>query len=1033
MNKSCTIRQPVTWLFLISFLISLLCTVSWTAAQGVDPPDRGEPIKSMGFEKRWKPHLGFMLEWDRRGAEDLLGGEAHLGVYRDFQHPIAGLLGLVGEGYFRSLEGQRPDGGARLMLASRSILLQLGADYSYRIDRIDFLLSLTPALRRGGLLGMGDNFRFDWIPNRGNSFRFGVELPLGQPYQGKTRPSSDHVELPKKGSDLQIAEPDDAELRDALARIEHAADWINRYTTPFFDQSGGDESSHIAEFEHKLAGVEEHFNLVDEVYPDGHTFTAEIDTYHREMRRAFALAIGGDGAGGDGAGADSVAAIARRVLLDDVILPYNRLLGQRKTRDSLLGFGRVADDHFRALVAACELVPPARRATTLTVFRRLILIMEENRQGARDIWRDSRFVWIPLHYAVRLQDHDTQPEIDALLERALERRLTEGNSVDYVINELFQPELGRMIHAAEDYHVLWIHDYRGLNSAGVPDEIAYLQATESYLQAMIDKARAYDETRRLPVYMVFLDQFYYESNVGRLFLALLANPLDYDLDLPDGFEEWEEGLQAKQEELRQAVAASAALQAGARAYGDDWLERRVKVHINITNPADFSFRSRHMVSAVPFLPDNIFRDHRKISFRDVTELDPGRGEAIFTGVGVGEHYSGPTWDDRSLLMRGPALVDLKTAARELLLSQGFDDDEIPPPLRPLPFPDDYDQRIDQLIAGGWTAPALQVHNATGYGTKQCNVVKGVLYELMPPGSHMYIPDSLWNSPLWAAMVTGAALRGCKVFPIAPAVENAPSAGLPQMSRANDVFTRFVVIRQRLEEEMAAAGGMLRPGIYNAQFDIGDVENRRREFSKNFTQTALLREIFPFDPSVFAEVERVADEAVASGFEPAYLAGEELVRKPKLHLKTQFFASAEAIETIVPLPEWRDVVRDYMETRAKQLRVRETQAEAREMRAALSESAGKLAAAWWSEHSAEQVERVTFYLTIGSQNQDYRGKIMDGEVLCVVAGTAAMIAYLDFVGTMTATTWVDDLEQLEGMLPRTTGFWSRLSRFITYAL
>ena len=53
---------------------------------------------------------------------------------------------------------------------------------------------------------------------------------------------------------------------------------------------------------------------------------------------------------------------------------------------------------------------------------------------------------------------------------------------------------------------------------------------------------------------------------------------------------------------------------------------------------------------------------------------------------------------------------------------------------------------------------LQVHNATGDGPKPTNVVKAELYELMPPGSHLYIPDSLWNSPFWAGMLRGVAAR-----------------------------------------------------------------------------------------------------------------------------------------------------------------------------------------------------------------------------------------------------------------------------------
>ena len=439
---------------------------------------------------------------------------------------------------------------------------------------------------------------------------------------------------------------------------------------------------------------------------------------------------------------------AREILLDEVILPYNRLLGQRKIHDSLDGFGGRAEEAFTTRLSSTSGLAAEQRDAAIHVFRALLETMEIHREGSRHIWGDSRLVWIPLHYALRLEDHETQDEIDALLERATGEELTAGNDVHYVINEMFQPELARMILRAEDYHVLWIHDFRGVNAAGEPDLIAYRQTVEAYLQALTLRARAFDEAGKMPAYMVFLDQFYYSLNQGWIFLELLENPLEHEIDLPSGYEEWERTISEAQDVLREAVAASAGLQEGAERHGKDWLRQQVKVHVNITNPPDFSFRSSHLLPKMPFLPDLLLRDHRKISFFDVTELDPGRGEALFTGVGVGEHYAGPTWEDRALLLRGPALERLKDAARELLLSQGFATDEIPAPLRPIARPDDYAQQVEALTANGWRAHAMQVHNATGYGPKGANIVKAVLYELMPAGSHLYIPDSLWNSPFW---------------------------------------------------------------------------------------------------------------------------------------------------------------------------------------------------------------------------------------------------------------------------------------------
>ena len=101
-----------------------------------------------------------------------------------------------------------------------------------------------------------------------------------------------------------------------------------------------------------------------------------------------------------------------------------------------------------------------------------------------------------------------------------------------MINEEFQWEMARSVREAEDYHVLWIHDFRGKNGQGKPDAIAYAH-TLNYLEALTERVQAYDETGKMPQYFILLDQHYFEINKGRLWLRLLHDPLDYELDLPE--------------------------------------------------------------------------------------------------------------------------------------------------------------------------------------------------------------------------------------------------------------------------------------------------------------------------------------------------------------------------------------------------------------------------------------------------------------------------------------------------------------------
>ena len=531
-------------------------------------PQPGRDTKAMGFPQHWRPSVGAMLDWDRDGSGSALGGELHGTLYKDLINPATNVLGLSGEGYVRWVDDDT-DGGGRFFLSSPAAMIHLGLDYSIGDDQVDFVASLTPAFRRSGLFGLGDNLRIDWYPARGNSFMFGFGIPL-EPNMGKTRPRDKQVTLPKPDHRSSAGEVNLApDLHASLEHLEHAAHWIQLYTAPFLDNEISSEPEKIAELKKAIADARSHFNQQSGLYPSGHTAPAEIEVYHRELEYVFALA---------GAGSESarVAAQARTVLLDRVLVPYNRLLGQRKERDSLLGYGDEAEREFAAWLEADSGIAANDHPALAHVFHEVIRILEDCRADTRERWTDSRLVWMALDLALRPEDHDTQAELDALLAKIVEEPFSDGNDHVYMRSELFQVEFSRSVLAATDYHVLWIHDYRGLNALKKPDEVGFRQTVESYMQALIRQVRDYDRTGRLASYFIFFDQMYYEANQGRLWLELLADPLHHRVDLPEGYENWEAEIRSAQDSLRAAVAGSAALIADEERYGEDWLRNRVR-------------------------------------------------------------------------------------------------------------------------------------------------------------------------------------------------------------------------------------------------------------------------------------------------------------------------------------------------------------------------------------------------------------------------------------------------------------------------
>jgi hypothetical protein len=770
------------------------------------------------------------------------------------------------------------------------------------------------------------------------------------------------------------------------------------------------------------------------LYRGPRTPEEEVRAYHREMERAFSVATSGRDLpmGRSTPLGVEVWGEAREIILQNLILPYNRLLGRRKKRDSTRGYATQASAAFYEWLSTETPVDSVRLRATAWAFQEVLNNIEAVREANEATWHDSRYQFLPYQLVLKPEDHDTQAELDGLVERAVREEFQPGNNVYYVENEQFQIEFSRMVLEAKDYSVLWIHDVRGLDGSGEPDEVAFRQVVHVYFRSLINAVKAYGETGKIPQHIIILDQWFFQANKGKLFLELLEDPLHHQLDLPRGYEEWEREIQAVQDELREAVAGSVLLQAQAMQFQDGWIENLVKVHVNITNPADPNFWTGELLPLIG-LPDMIARDHRKIAFFDVVEEDPYRGRAMYTGMGIGEHYVGAGWEDRALMARGPAVLKLKYAARDLLLQQGFTEDEIPQELKPRPLAEDYELKVQAMVEKGEnTAWALQVNNLVGYAQKNVNVLKATLYTLMPAGSVIKAPDSLWNLPLWGSMMLGNALRGGRSLVIAPAIDNAPSAGFPQMSRAQEMLARLVVAQTIFQDHLDATGGLMKVGMYAPEMDAGNTPAKMRTLARTLAETPWLQELYGFAPATLESLREQADQLDAAGFNRKYAIDQEVVTA-KLHLKAHFYATPEAWDGLLDGPETETFLRAYFRGVAEQNQaLSEGSADLADMEA-LTASIIPPGVAMVQAHGDEMDpaarERALLYLTVGSHNQNFRSFIMDGEVAFVVSRWAALHGLPDFITLAGLSVWVDDLEDLEALFPRYKGMQRRLGRWM----
>ncbi len=1010
MTTAATARRW-TW----GVLVLTCLTLPGTARDAEAQDSAAAPVKAMGFPSTWKPYVGASLLLSNTETGTDIGGQGLVGIHKELMNPMLGGPALRGEAYFGGTAAGS-NGGGRLLLAIPVIWIAAGVDYSVSFDQADFILSAMFPTTRGGFFHRGTEVRLDWIPARSQSFEIGLRMPIFQPYMGKTRQYKLEVDLPTPSHELAHQRVPPEDLDSLMAEVYRRGTTLLKFSSFFFDDEGGSYEKSLARGRARAMEVKAIFNAPVPPNTPAPSYATTEAAYHRALDAAFGAAI--TGGRPDTVLGQPLARQAEAIVFDEVILPYDRVFGQYKDNNSLLGLGGVAHDKFDAWLAGQARLSAAQRTAALAVLDRWLTVLDQLRaEYSLDSTNDSRLIWLPMQLAIRPDQHDEQSEIDAIIERLVDQEFTDDNAAAYISGQQFQFELSRMIAQTERYHVLWIHDYRGVTPEGRPDKVAFAMTLRGYMDNLRRKVESYEQTGVYPTYMIFLDQNYYEANKGKTFLGVFDDPLGAPFSLPgrDSLSvAMQAALRAAQDSLRMAVARASRLQADAARHPDPerWLRETVRVHVSITNPADLSFRSNHLLG-LPFAPDNLIRDHRKLAFRDITEADPASGEAIFTGVGIGEHYATPTWEDRAILVSGSSLLELKNEARVLLLQQGFTAAEIPAPLQPQPKPANYDSLVAALEARGAIARGMNLHNLTGWAKKDASIVHMALYNLMPPGSVLYIPDSIWTNFLWAGQLVAAAMRGCHVYVVAPAVGHAPSAATFTMSRMQETYARLALVYEMLGPEIEATGGALHVGVYTRQTPIGDLGGAAAEVARNYEKYPFLKEEYPFSPAVYAALSRLADSLSTLDVRANQLLDDEAERAVTIHRKTQFFGTREALNQVAKSPEMLAFLKDLMTLQQVPFTdsASHTPIEDRPEVTAFR----SLAAALNALPPAVRARNVT-YLTVGSLNKDYRSAVLDGETVYVLSGDWSLIGWPDFFAEWGYVTWVTSPEELEQYLP-----------------
>lgn len=978
----------------------MVASVHVAAAQARDiaTPQPAQPVFSMGQPPTFRPYFSALA----LGGLDGGGATAMLGVAHPILNPVTGLLGATAEAYgqWRRLDGSA---GLRALATIPAAGFGVGADWRVTQSRVDPLFTFQTALRRGGLLGHGSMLRVDWIPARHQEFGIGLSLPFDQPFAGRTRPRATSVRVAEGGQPMpavgtSAALPDAAER--ALRTIARDASLIAAFTNLYTPAD-----------QERLASAGE-----------ARDYDEALRSYDKALAAAFVSATT------DTELAASVATHARAVVLDRTLIPYDALFGQVKNEHALSALIAESRTTFARWLSDSSLIATGARPIALAVFDRWAGTIAAVERELLAHWRDSRLVWLPAQLALapgRLE----QSDVDDIVGRVAGHRFADNNELAYLQTADMTLEIARSIVAARRYHVLWTHDFTGRRPSGRLDEISYTLVADAYLPALTAAVQRYDSTGDMPQFFFLLDAFYYHARWGRLWMSVLESPLTAGVPLRSDEADQADHLRRRLDALRDAVASSRRLQREAAINGGSaWLAKVVKVNVNVVLPSDFSFRSSHILPPFPFVSDNVMRDHRKLVLYDYTEAKPYDGDLLVTGVGIGEHYASATWEDRGYRVRGPAALEARAAVRRALASNGFAPDQIPVVLRVS------DPRLadsTHAAARSGIGRALQVDNEPGFGTKRASAARAMLYTLAPPGSDIIVPDPLWLSESWAVMLLAAAARGCRVAIIAPAAPNSPNPERVVVAQQHDMLHRMLTMRDRLAPRIRAAGGAFYIGIYAGHAPVTDPRGRFAEVRAGLARAPWIREMIPFDSSALTSLDDATMQAERAET-GATLAKDEQPREPQLHQKTQLIAGPGTIAALVRQPGWARIL-----SRALLAQSRETahlaDAVTRAADTSVVGARDELLEGYERSLSASDRKRLSLYFTVGTENHDTRGLLMDGEASVIVSGFDASVGVVDLFYLMARTTWANDGDDIDRLVPARKGLIASIARLIRFAL
>jgi hypothetical protein len=275
-----------------------------------------------------------------------------------------------------------------------------------------------------------------------------------------------------------------------------------------------------------------------------------------------------------------------------------------------------------------------------------------------------------------------------------------------------------------------------------------------------------------------------------------------------------------------------------------------------------------------------------------------------------------------------------------------------------------------------------------------------------------------------------------VFVVTPSVANSPNPERPLVSVERDVMSRLLDQSAALDPLFRRTGGELRVGIFAAKAASDDPAGRAREVQAGLERAPWIKALFPFSTQALAVLDG------ATNPRPPGVAGGEVVspsdttaNRPDLHQKTQLIARPGAIEALVNQPGWDQIIKRTMDVQS-QLSAKFAEQWSWTTPAVDTEAIRQndaLLRGYERSLSEADRKRVSFYFSLGSENEDTRGMVLDAEANVIVSGFHAAAGLVDLYEIMARSTWVTTPSELDPYLPHDPSLMGRLAHFIRVAM